>query len=328
MKAIIKWPGGKTRLLKQILPHVPPFERYYEPFLGSGALFFRLEPDTAFLNDLSAELISFYGSVKETESLFFSILEDAAHLFGALGQGAADDFEEGLAAAQEAFSAANENAVGSLPLFDWARYERFVQQHSGLVKRPGTKLKSAFYYLARDEYNAARLDGRTGAYSDALFFIVRELCFGSMFRYNSEGVFNIPYGGFSYDRKDLSAKVALLKSAGKSAFLKNAEFSRSDFRQFMGEIKGESSFAFLDPPYDSSFSSYTGHEFGRQEHEDLKDILADADFKFMLVIARTDFVDGLYKGMGLKTSIVPSSYTYSMRGRNDRKVDYLLMRNF
>lgn len=328
MKAIIKWPGGKTRLLKQILPHIPPFERYYEPFLGSGALFFRLEPESAYLNDLSSELMSFYESVKASDPLFLTILEDAAHLFSALGQGSGDDFEEGLASAQVAFSAVNEYADGLLPLFDWVRYKGFVQQHSTFAKRSGTKLKSAFYYLARNEYNAARLVGKTGAYSDALFFIVRELCFGSMFRYNSEGVFNIPYGGFSYDRKDLPHKVELLKRAGNSTFLKDAEFSRSDFRQFMGGIKGELSFAFLDPPYDSSFSSYTGHEFGRREHEDLKDILADADFKFMLVIARTDFVEGLYKGLGLKTSIVPSSYTYSMRGRNDRKVDYLLMRNY
>jgi len=326
LKAIIKWPGGKTRLLKHILPFVPSFENYYEPFLGSGALFFNLEPKSASLNDLSSELISFYGAVKSRDGVFLSILESAARLFDSLGADAQDDNDAGLAAAREGFYDADRNTGASFSLFDWDRY--MAHYHEGAsAKRTVTRLKAAFYYLAREEYNRVRMQRKDGPLADALFFIVRELCFGSMFRYNSDGVFNIPYGGFSYDRKDLLGKVALLKHAGGESFVRNARFYSSDFRQFMSGIKGDA-FAFLDPPYDSCFSSYTGNEFVRRDHEDLREILKRAKFKFILIIARTDFVEVLYKDMGLKTSVVPSTYTYSMKGRNDRKVDYLLMRNF
>lgn len=44
LKTFIKWPGNKSKHLRHILPYVPEkFNIYYEPFLGSGALFLKLE---------------------------------------------------------------------------------------------------------------------------------------------------------------------------------------------------------------------------------------------------------------------------------------------
>jgi len=45
---IVKWVGGKTKLLPELLARMPEqFNRYYEPFIGGGALFFRLAPAAA-----------------------------------------------------------------------------------------------------------------------------------------------------------------------------------------------------------------------------------------------------------------------------------------
>jgi DNA adenine methylase len=45
MPPLLKWPGGKRTLIKHLSQHVPcEIERYYEPFLGGGALFFALLP--------------------------------------------------------------------------------------------------------------------------------------------------------------------------------------------------------------------------------------------------------------------------------------------
>jgi len=63
---LLKWPGGKRRLLQFILPLVPKkFNRYYEPFLGSGALFFAVRPQRAFLSDGNPDLISTYAQVRD-----------------------------------------------------------------------------------------------------------------------------------------------------------------------------------------------------------------------------------------------------------------------
>lgn len=63
---IIKWAGGKRQLLEEILPVVPEFGVYCEPFLGGGAVLFALCPRHAIVNDINRDLISMYGVVRET----------------------------------------------------------------------------------------------------------------------------------------------------------------------------------------------------------------------------------------------------------------------
>lgn len=63
---LLKWPGGKRFLLKNILPFVPKkFNKFYEPFLGGGALFFSLEPNHSILSDKNSELINCYVQVRD-----------------------------------------------------------------------------------------------------------------------------------------------------------------------------------------------------------------------------------------------------------------------
>lgn len=66
MKPLIKWAGGKRRLLPQILPLIPKFDTYFEPFFGGGALFAALNPEKAFLTDTNRELMNMYIVVRET----------------------------------------------------------------------------------------------------------------------------------------------------------------------------------------------------------------------------------------------------------------------
>ena len=59
MQPILAWVGGKRRLIDFIKPHIKPFKKYFEPFVGGGALFFNLEPDRAYINDADQYLIKF-----------------------------------------------------------------------------------------------------------------------------------------------------------------------------------------------------------------------------------------------------------------------------
>lgn len=61
---VIKWVGGKTKLLPELLARKPShFRRYYEPFAGGAALFFRLAPQRAVVADSNRDLIALYGAL-------------------------------------------------------------------------------------------------------------------------------------------------------------------------------------------------------------------------------------------------------------------------
>ena len=63
-KPILKWAGGKTQMLGDLLPKVPSsYGRYIEPFLGGGAMFFSLQPEQAVIADSNPELINLYRQV-------------------------------------------------------------------------------------------------------------------------------------------------------------------------------------------------------------------------------------------------------------------------
>lgn len=69
-KPFLKWAGGKTQLADDILQRMPVrFNTYFEPFVGSGAIFFRLYREKkirhAVLSDINAELIDTYKAIRD-----------------------------------------------------------------------------------------------------------------------------------------------------------------------------------------------------------------------------------------------------------------------
>jgi DNA adenine methylase len=65
---ILKWAGGKRQMLDDILDRIPEeskYNRYFEPFVGGGAVFFELEPTEAYISDVNERLINFYTQVKQ-----------------------------------------------------------------------------------------------------------------------------------------------------------------------------------------------------------------------------------------------------------------------
>src|SRR5271165_5996609 len=62
----LKWAGGKTQLLSEIIAKMPKnYSRYIEPFFGGGALFFALKPPGAVIADSNPELINLYRAIAD-----------------------------------------------------------------------------------------------------------------------------------------------------------------------------------------------------------------------------------------------------------------------
>jgi len=67
---VLKWAGGKTQLIEQFMPLFPKrFNRYIEPFLGGGAVFFyvvqKFKPNEIILSDINEELINTYVVIRD-----------------------------------------------------------------------------------------------------------------------------------------------------------------------------------------------------------------------------------------------------------------------
>jgi DNA adenine methylase len=76
-KPFLKWAGGKSQLLQQYRPYFPDrdqIRRYYEPFLGSAAVFFHLQPKSALLADANKNLVEIYEVVKRNVEGVITVL--------------------------------------------------------------------------------------------------------------------------------------------------------------------------------------------------------------------------------------------------------------
>lgn len=62
---VVKWVGGKRQLLNEIEKYIPKYTKYYEPFVGGGAVLFHLQPQKAVINDINSELINLYQVIKD-----------------------------------------------------------------------------------------------------------------------------------------------------------------------------------------------------------------------------------------------------------------------
>ncbi len=79
-RPFLKWAGGKRQLLPALIRHVPKeFGRYFEPFVGGGALFFSLRPRKAVLADVNERLIRTYRGVRDHVAEVIALLRDYPH---------------------------------------------------------------------------------------------------------------------------------------------------------------------------------------------------------------------------------------------------------
>lgn len=75
LSPFVKWAGGKTQLLKPLLDRMPKqFNTYFEPFVGGGALFLAVQPQSAVINDVNQQLINVYKQIKDSPEKVISAI--------------------------------------------------------------------------------------------------------------------------------------------------------------------------------------------------------------------------------------------------------------
>lgn len=141
------------------------------------------------------------------------------------------------------------------------------------------------YYHVRDDVQPA-----TDVEKAAQFYYLRKTCYRGMLRYNSMGKFNIPWGRYKnvhWEELDNPDYVQLLS---------RTEIIESDFSQVFSMYQSEDAFIFLDPPYDTPFSSYgPAGKFDQDDHKRLFECFKNTPAKCLMIISETPFIKDLYK---------------------------------
>lgn len=369
MNSLIKWPGGKSGEIDKIIPHVPKYKRYVEPFFGGGALFFHLKPQNAVINDISSSLMEYYRLIKAQDKQLQELLlcynnsfsnlysvcsasySDLIKMYTDLksGEASSTDIETQLRLFTDSISdRINSGFSEKLLLDEKAFTDQLVKMTVDKMRRTVkneqkapftaedlksnllTGFTSGYYMYFRDVFNdlqLKRIEIPSEQYRAANFCFIREYCYGSMFRYNSKGEFNIPYGGMSYNSKNFRAKIDSMFSKDIKDVFSRTDIYCSDFEDFFSDASLTSDdFMFLDPPYDTDFSDYEGKDFTQADQERLAHALKKTPAQFVLVIKNTDFIHSLYNNDFTILSF-DNQYTYNVRSRNERKVEHLIITN-
>lgn len=133
--------------------------------------------------------------------------------------------------------------------------------------------RSNLYYILRDEYNSIPVENRNTIRAAALFIFFNKTCFNGLYRENSKGLFNVPFG--KYLNPTICNEKAI-EAAHKT--LQNVDIFCGNYSDIMQYINwDEYNFFYFDPPYrpllgTNNFKQYTLNPFNDPEQEALKQL--------------------------------------------------------
>ena len=166
--------------------------------------------------------------------------------------------------------------------------------------------RKEFYLNKRDKFNSKSLNPIENS---ALFIFLNRTCFNGLYRVNSKGLFNVPFG--KYANPKICDEQTILAD---SEILQKVEILTGDFEETL-KFAGENSFFYFDPPYKplsetSSFNSYSKEDFDDKEQNRLRNFCQRIDLMgHSFVLSNSDvkgknphdnFFDDLYKQFEIK----------------------------
>ena len=194
--------------------------------------------------------------------------------------------------------------------------------------------RELFFYQKRDEYNSTILEV-DNIKKSTLFILLNKLCFNGLYRENSKGKFNVPFGKYKnpqiYDKKTIIAD---------SEILNNVEIINLDYKKTLGYLDDALTLYYLDPPYKpisltSSFNSYSKDNFDDNEQERLKifcDELTKKNIYFILsnsdmqnIDKKNVYFDTLYGNYSIKRVTAKRAINSNAKKRGE--INELLIHN-
>lgn len=297
MVPVLKWAGGKRKLLPQLIPLLPAsFEHYYEPFLGGGAMFFHVASHWPrdkqslfrwFLNDANPDLMNFYQSVTQNAG---SVAAIASHY-------AQNHSPENYKRVRRLFNAMRVMLPElATPTLRW--------QHA-----------AAFLYLNKTCFNGLyRVNQETGDYN----------------------VSGNDKATWRPDFATLNERLAAPGIALTRATLASDGFEKF-FEYCIADADGSDCFFFVDPPYVDAKEkqlSFAGYQRAGWSHTDLRALalcLHRVDWhgaRFMLTHLDTPLIRELFNHPDYNFTEVQAARSISCKGSTRKPVSEVVVRNY
>lgn len=236
---ILRWCGGKSRLVNQVLETFPKeMKNYYEPFVGGGSILFGL------LKGIKSGKFKVKGEVFASDSN-----ESLIHTFKNIQSKSIELYNELLKLTMTHKEKSSTRVIDDM-----------MNPHS----------KEGFYYSMRKVFNGYNQIKKNSVKGSALFIFLNITGYGGLFREGVSG-FNVSFG-FREKIKNISKDRFLYYSH----LVKDVHFSCCDFDEQLKKVE-RNDFVYLDPPYvpvvKGAFVRYSVNVFSRATHLRLFDML-------------------------------------------------------
>lgn len=190
---------------------------------------------------------------------------------------------------------------------------------------------SDFYYKIRSlDREPDKFMNLSSIQRAARFIYLNKTCFNGLYRENSKGQFNVPYGNYKNPNFINMIGIHNMSQYFNTA---NIHFTSCDFSQILNIIPSES-FVYIDPPYDpisetSNFTNYTSKSFTKIDQVRLRDCcdnLTKRGIKFMLSNSDTNFIRYLY--INYNITEVLARRNINCNGNKRNSIKELVIRNY
>lgn len=188
------------------------------------------------------------------------------------------------------------------------------------------------YYQIRDMDRLPYYSSLSKVEKAARIIYLNKTCYNGLFRVNSQGFFNVPFG--SYKNPKIVDEIVL---KAVHHYLNNNQITilQADFQDIVKTAK-KGDFVYFDPPYDpvsdtASFTGYIINGFGRDEQVRLKETFSDLDrrgCKVMLSNSATEFILELYREYQKSTLRVHANRSINSNAKGRGKIDEVLIMNY
>ena len=303
---IVKWLGGKTQLLPEIVSQIPTdTDIYVEPFLGGGAVFLdvlvsRPNIKLFIINDANKQLMSLYGNV--FSSVYPRLVKELKNI-------------------EAAFNAAEDKKA-----FYYSERDKYNDHMLDrvVIDSPKDKVISRIRQSAR------------------LMFL-NKTCFNGLYRVNGKGEFNAAFNNstsvsFDYENLENIHNIGETKNIYMSADDYKNVCCCATIKRYLevDPIEYKKVFVYLDPPYKpiketGKCVSYTAANFDDIDQEELKLVCDDINengFMFLQSNSEpeTDFFNNLYADYNI--NIVKARRNVNSDGAGRGKINEILISNF